>query len=265
MQAHALEGSFTVGYKWVYLHPNGPVGPRHHGEHRCGAVGGGWSQVARTGLERCTLIRVILVDDHPVVREGVRARLEAEADIEVVAEADTGEGALALLDDVDADLWLLDITLPGLNGIDLTRTLRSSERSPRVIILSMHRDRAHVVPAFEAGANGYLVKSNDGGVVLQAVKSVACGKSFVCAEVADLLLQHAVGGGDSLYSQLTQRERQVLQLVAEGMNAKEIADPLGISDKTVHAFRARVMRKLKVHSIAGLTKYAIRHGLTPLD
>ena len=116
----------------------------------------------------------------------------------------------------------------------------------------------------EAGANGYLVKSVSSDTVRQAVKSVARGQSYVCAEVADILLQHTVGSHQPIFDQLTQRERQVLQLVAEGLNAKEIGVSLGISDKTVHGFRGRVMRKLNVHSVAGLTKYAIRHGLTSL-
>ncbi len=211
------------------------------------------------------MIRVILADDHPIVRQGVRANLQEDPTIEVVAEADSGDAALALLESTPADVWLVDVTMPGLNGIDLTQQLRLSERAPKVIVLSMHTERDFVIPAFQAGANGYLVKSVDPEVLRRAVKAVARGQSYVCAEVADLVLQHSIGGTASAHEALTQRERQVLQLVAEGLNAKEIGATLGISDKTVHAFRGQVMRKLDVHSVAGLTKYAIRHGITTVE
>jgi DNA-binding NarL/FixJ family response regulator len=211
------------------------------------------------------VIRVILADDHPIVRQGVRANLQEDPTIEVVAEADSGDAALALLESTPADVWLVDVTMPGLNGIDLTQQLRLSERAPKVIVLSMHTERDFVIPAFQAGANGYLVKSVDPEVLRRAVKAVARGQSYVCAEVADLVLQHSIGGTASAHEALTQRERQVLQLVAEGLNAKEIGATLGISDKTVHAFRGQVMRKLDVHSVAGLTKYAIRHGITTVE
>lgn len=210
------------------------------------------------------MIRVVVVDDHQIVREGIRASLDADPQIEVVAEAHSGADALELVQTTAADVWVVDLTMPVLNGVELTRTLLQRVPAARVLILSMHTTQEHVVGAFQAGASGYAVKTVRPDILREAVRAIARGQSFIAPEVADVVLRHAVGGVAPVLEQLTPRERQVLQLVSEGRNAKEIGADLGISDKTVHAFRAQVMRKLDLHSVAELTKYAIRHGITTL-
>lgn len=211
------------------------------------------------------MIRVMLVDDHAIVRAGVRATLEQGQDIQVVAECGSGADALALVEEHRPDVCILDVTLPGRNGIDLLRELAGARKPPRTLMLSMHVERKFVVGSFQAGANGYAVKTTEPSMLRDAVRSVSRGQSFISPEVADVVLQFAVDGLTPPQERLTPRERQVLQMVAEGMNAKEIAAELGISDKTVHAFRGQLMRKLDISSVAELTKYAIRHGLTSLD
>jgi DNA-binding NarL/FixJ family response regulator len=206
----------------------------------------------------------MLVDDHAIVRAGVKATLESEPDIEVVAECGTGTDAYAAAEEVRPDVCVIDVTLPGRNGVDLVRDLAQLRRPLRTLMLTMHVEGEFVIGAFQAGANGYAVKTMEPALLCDAVRAVARGQSFISPQVADVVLQMAVNGGAPAQERLTPRERQVLQMVAEGMNAKEIAAELGISDKTVHAFRGQLMKKLEIGSVAELTKYAIRHGLTSL-
>lgn len=211
------------------------------------------------------MVRILIADDHQIIREGVRASLDTDADLTVVGEAETGEEALTLAQKLRPDIFLVDVTMPGRNGVDLTREWVASGGRGKVIILSMHTERNWVVDAFRAGAKGYVVKTAGPAQLIEAIKAVHRGRSYVSPAVADVLLDEMMGGDDSSAAvSLTPRERQVLQLLSEGLNAKEVAAELGISDKTVHAFRAQVMRKLDLHSMAELTKYAIRHGLTTL-
>ncbi len=210
------------------------------------------------------MVRVMLADPQAVVRIGVKTILEAEKDFEVVAECESGLDVCAMAARHRPDVCILEVTLPGRNGVDLAPSLHALPRSPRVLILSSYVKRQIVVGAFQAGVDGYAVKTIGPSMLREAVRAVARGQSFISPEIADVVLQHAVGGVSPAREKLTPRERQVLQMLAEGMNAKQVAAEIGISDKTVHAFRAQVMRKLGLRSVAGLTKYAIRHGLTSL-
>ena len=182
----------------------------------------------------------------------------------MVGEANSGSEALALADELRPDVLLADIAMPGLNGIDLIHQWTTQDRRGRVLVLSMHTEREFVMEAFRAGASGYVVKSAPPSQLSAAVRAVASGRSYIAPEVSDVVLEHATGQAERHGPVLTPRERQALQLLAEGLNAKEVAAGMGISDKTVHAFRAQVMRKLDLNSVADLTKYAIRHGITTL-
>jgi DNA-binding NarL/FixJ family response regulator len=214
-------------------------------------------------------LRILLADDHRIFRAGLRPLLAAESDMEVVAEAENGLRALELARELLPDIAVLDITMPGLNGLEVTRHLAQEAPSVRVIILSMHSDRRYVLEALRAGARGYLLKEGGFEELLVAVRAVADGRIHLGAAVGEQVIRDYVqlarddeGGA---FAVLSGREREVLQLLAEGLATKEIADRLVLSVKTVESHRKAVMDKLEIHSIAELTKYAIREGLTPLD
>ncbi len=209
-------------------------------------------------------IRVLIADDHQITRAGVRHSLESALDLEVVGEASSGTEALASAEALRPDILLVDISMPGLNGIDLIHQWIARSRRGRVVVLSMHTEREFVIEAFRAGAGGYAVKTAPPEQLIAAVRAVADGRRYIAPEVSDVVLELATGQGQQHAQVLTPRERQVLQLLVEGLNAKEVAAELGISDKTVHAHRGQVMHKLDLHSMAELTKYAIRHGITTL-
>jgi DNA-binding NarL/FixJ family response regulator len=214
-------------------------------------------------------ITILLADDHRIFRAGLRPLLAAQADLTVVAEADDGLAALALAREKLPDVAVLDITMPGMNGLEVTRHLAREAPSVRVIILSMHSDRRYVLEALRAGARGYLLKDAGFEDLLVAVRTVAAGRLHLGASVGEQVIRDylSLAGGrqDGVFSVLTGREREVLQLLAEGLATKEIADRLSLSAKTIETHRKAVMDKLEIHSVAELTKYAIREGLTPLD
>jgi DNA-binding NarL/FixJ family response regulator len=203
-------------------------------------------------------IRVFLADDHAVVRYGLRALLELSG-IEVVGEASDGREALRLCHELDPDVAILDVTMPGLNGIEATVALQ--ERCPRmrVVILSMHGDSEHVHRALAAGASGYLLKGSASEEVVVAVRTVQAGRQYVGAGLARGGAASAAGPLESLSA----RERQVLQLVVEGHSSADIAGIVHLSPKSVDTYRSRIMHKLGVRDLAGLVKFAVQHGLTP--
>jgi len=213
--------------------------------------------------------RIILADDHRIFREGLKPLLAGRDDIEVVAEAEDGLTALDLARQHQPDLAVLDISMPGLNGLEVTRRLAQEVPGVAVIILSMHSDRRFVLEALRAGARGYLLKDGGFAELLDAVTAVQSGRIFLSAAVSDQVIRDYVSLADadegSAFSVLSAREREVLQLLAEGLATKEIAARLNLSAKTVESHRKAVMDKLEIRSIAELTKYAIREGLTPLD
>jgi len=211
------------------------------------------------------MTRVLLVDDHLLLRDSLRPLLKA-AGFDVVGEAADGQTALRLAVEVAPDVVVLDITLPDLSGIDVTRQLATMAPNVRVLALSMHFEPHCVTGMLAAGAAGYVVKDEGFDDLVRAIKSVARGQRYLSASIADVVvgeyLQLRSPGRAAAVAKLTPRERDVLRLLADGKCTKEIAAALQVSVKTVESFRRLVMDKLNIHSIAGLTKYAIRVGLS---
>ncbi len=214
-------------------------------------------------------MNVLLVDDHQMMRDGLRAVLERESDIHVVGEAADGRTAIELCATLRPDIVVMDIGMPGLNGIDATRQLLSQFPSTRVVALSMNADRRYVHAMFEAGAWGYLVKSSASEELIRALRAVLHGEKFVSPAVASAVVDAFVVGPKSPTrdprSELSPREREVLQLLAEGLTSKEIASKLDIAVSTIETHRKQIMAKLDLRSVAELTKFAIRTGLTTLE
>ncbi|HUF67681.1 MAG TPA: response regulator transcription factor [Longimicrobiales bacterium] len=212
-------------------------------------------------------IRVIVADDHGVVREGIRTVLEASDDFDVIAEAATGEEALRLIAEHDPDVAILDITMPELSGIEVITRLRERAARTSVLILSMHDHPEYVLGAVRAGADGYLMKSAGPAEVRDAVRAVADGResfsSRVTQQLSSALRDEAARetSRDRL-EQLTPREKEVLVRVAEGRTSREIAEEFGISPRTVETHRESIMRKLGIRTVAGLTRFALEAGIT---
>ena len=212
-------------------------------------------------------INVLLADDHPVVRQGLRALLAAEKDITIVGEAETGRQAVQLAKQLLPHVVVMDIAMPLLNGLEATRQIRREAPTARVLILSTYSDDEYVQQLTEAGAVGYLVKQSAPLELLQAIREAHKGNSFFSSTISKRLLERyrrAFASGQPVRRKsdhLTSREHEVLQLIAEGKANKQIAAELGISIKTVEKHRQQVMNKLNIHDIAGLTRYAISKGI----
>ncbi len=216
-------------------------------------------------------ITVLLAEDHRIVREGLRTLIESSKQpaMEVVAEAEDGRTAVRLAQTLHPRVVLMDITLPGLNGIDATRQIVAKNKEMKVIALSMHADRHFVIEMFKAGAAGYLLKDCAFEELIHAVRAVISQRMYLSADLADTMIKeyvhHFPNSNFPVFSALSPREREVLQLLAEGKNTREIAENLQVSEKTAETFRRNIMKKLSIDNIAELTKYAIRVGLTSLD
>ena len=215
------------------------------------------------------VVRVLLVDDHLIVREGIRFSLEKLSGIEVVAEADNGRMALKLVEEFLPDVVLMDVVMPDMNGIEATRRIVSNCPGSRVLIFSGHSDMQMILGALKAGARGFIMKSCCSiQELVRAIQSVAANGTYFSSPVTESILRDymEIRSKDTHGSvaQISPREREILQLLAEGKNTKEIAFVLEVSAKTVDTHRKHIMNKLKVGSIAELTKFAIREGLTPL-
>ena len=213
-------------------------------------------------------VRVILADDHAVVREGIRRILEENSDVEIVAEAGSGRDAVELSGRILPDVVVMDIAMPDMNGIEATRRITTQAPNVRVIALSAYSDRRYVLEALEAGADAYVLKADVADELLRAIDAVTRGRRYLSSEVAGVVVNGYVRGQSpcdrsAASAVLGAREREVLQLVAEGLTSHQIAQRLHIADKTVAAHRHNIMAKLGLHSIAELTKYAVREGLTP--
>jgi DNA-binding NarL/FixJ family response regulator len=210
-------------------------------------------------------IAVLLVDDHAVVRQGLRALLEAEGDIAVVGEAENGREALVLAKKTLPDVVLMDLAMPGLNGLEATRQIVRNIPSAKVLVLTSYGEDDYVAQLIEAGATGYLVKQTAAADLLKAIREVRGGNAFFSPVIARRLRQQSsaafgVGEQSPRSGKLTSREAEVLQLVAEGLANKQIAAELSISIKTVEKHRQQAMNKLNIHDIAGLTRYAMSKG-----
>lgn len=203
-------------------------------------------------------IRVLLADDHDMVRAGIRSVLSTQPDVEVVAEAETGLGAVEAADQFGPDVAILDITMPGLNGVSATQRILALGRGTRVIALSMHAEAQFVSSMLAAGASGYLLKNTAARELITALRSVMRGETYLSPKASEVAGR---GEPQTKMAGLTDRERDVLQLLAEGKSNKEIADVLFLSTRTVETYRAQIMDKLNIRTVAGLTKFAIRNGL----
>jgi DNA-binding NarL/FixJ family response regulator len=213
-------------------------------------------------------IRVLLVDDHKLFRAGIRSLLQTVRDIEIVAEAGDGREALELIEAHSPDVVLMDILMPGLNGLDATARVGRICHLTRVIMLSMNADEDSVLKTLRAGAVGYLVKTADPAELEMAVRAVTRGEMFLSSAISQHVVSACLGRLDreqTSLERLTPRQREVLQAIAEGYTTKEIAKELGISIKTIEAYRGELMTALDIHDIASLTRYAIRTGLVSSD
>ena len=212
--------------------------------------------------------RVLLVDDHQMMREGLIALLSGAPDIEVVGEASDGRTALDLVRTLKPDVVVMDVGMTGLNGVEATRRIRTEHPSVRVIALSTHTDERYIHHMLEAGACGYVLKISAHEELLRALRAASRGLTYLSAEIAGLVVQRSTHARTkvevSAYTTLGAREREVLQLVAEGKTSSETAQQLHISIKTVETHRRNIAQKLGLHGTAELTKYAVREGLTSL-
>ncbi len=205
--------------------------------------------------------RVVLVDDHQLVREGLRALLSAQEDIEVVGEADDGRSALEVVAELEPALVILDASLPGLDGVETLRRLRAAHTELGVLMLSMHDDPLTVDRALRAGARGYVLKGAGVEAVCQAIRAVRAGDVYLSPGISNYVVQGYLRSGEEGVDLLSPREREVLVLIAEGFTGREIAARLGLKPKTVENHRGRLMEKLDIHTTAGLVRYALRVGL----
>jgi DNA-binding NarL/FixJ family response regulator len=210
-------------------------------------------------------IRILIADDHAVVAEGLRSLIDAQSDMEVVGLADNGREAVKKALEAKPDLVVMDIAMPELNGIEATRIIRKTHAEVRVVMLSMHSNSVHVHRALGAGAGGYVLKESVGRELLDAIRAVHAGRRYLSQPLADDLLDRLVSDApEDPLSRLSARERQVLQLLAEGHSVVEVGDKLSLSRKTVETYRSRMMEKLDLHDLAGLIKFAIQHDLVSL-
>ena len=212
------------------------------------------------------MIRIVVADDHRMLREGLVGLLNSEEDFTVVGEAGDGREALALVGELRPDVVILDVTMPGLNGIETARAITRDFGGAAVLGLSMHGESRFVTEMFQAGARGYVLKMCEFDELADAVRKVAAGGTYVSAAIAGDVIRAMAGllPGEVDAAGLSEREREVLQLLAEGKSSKESAQALHVSVKTIDSHRRQVMQKLGLGSVAELTKYAIKSGLTSL-
>lgn len=217
-------------------------------------------------------IRLMIADDHTIVRQGLKKLLEEETGVEVVGEAVDGRDAVTKAMDLMPDIIIMDLSMPGLHGLEATRQITKRLPKSKVIILSMHKNDAYVQQALRAGASGYILKDSASEEVLGAIRSVSRGDSFLSPAISRVLIDDYLrlcspggGGPRSLYEKLTVREREIFQLLAEGNRNQQIADQLHVSIKTVETHRAHIMDKLNLNNIAELVKCAIEVGIVQID
>jgi len=208
-------------------------------------------------------INVILVDDHAVMRDGLRYLIEAEPDLRVLASFSDGLEAVRFAATAQPEVAVVDIAMPGMNGIEVTRKIHEACPSSQVLILSMHADLEFIYQALRAGAHGYLIKESAGGEVVSAIRAVHAGSRYLSRKLdRDAIERYMLERGDHPLDQLSARERQVLQLTVEGRTSAESGAILKLSPKSVDTYRSRLMKKLDLDDLPALVKFAIRHGIT---
>ena len=216
-------------------------------------------------------IKVVIAEDHTIVRKGLCALLQGEPDIEVVGEAENGREALRIVERLLPDVVVMDIAMPGLNGLETTRQLKKKFPNMKILILTMHDNEEYIFETLRAGASGYLIKRSAPNELISAIQSVYRNESFLSPAISKKVIDGFVQSGGSAMredadaARLTTREREILRLIAEGNSLREISRLLHISIKTVESHKAHIMEKLSLRSIAELTQYAIRKGLIRLD
>ena len=213
------------------------------------------------------MITIILAEDHRIVRQGVKALLAAEPDFRVVGETGDGLEAVQLIERLKPNVAVLDLMMPGIGGLEVTREVRTLSPQTRILILSMYANEAYVVEALRAGALGYVIKESSADDLVYAIREVMAGHHYLSRPLSEqsisTYLEKARTGAQSTYETLTLREREVLKLIAEGYTSPEIAERLVLSPRTVETHRANIMRKLDLRSTADMVRYAIRHGILP--
>lgn len=214
-------------------------------------------------------IKILLADDHHIIRQGIRALLEVQEDFEIVAEAGDGRTAVKLARQYSPDVIVMDVSMPELNGIDASRQILRENNGAKVIALSMYSDKRFITGMLEAGVSGYLLKNCVAAELIFAIRSVVKGQKYlspqILGEVVEGYLVHLSRNKLQSDAPLSPREREIVQLVAEGKDSRQVAECLHISPKTVESHKRRIMEKLEIHSVAALTKFAIRQGLTSVD
>lgn len=210
--------------------------------------------------------RLLIAEDHTIVRDGLRSLVEPQADLEIVGEAGDGMEAIRCVNRTNPDLVILDINMPKMDGISVLREIKKQSPGTKILALTMHKDEEYILETFRSGADGYCIKTSSSEEVLSAIRIVLSGKQFVSPDISDKVLEGYLEGKrtikkESSWDRLTQREKEVLKLVGEGYQNKAISDYLCISIKTVEKHRANIMEKLDLHSASALTAYAIEKGL----
>jgi DNA-binding NarL/FixJ family response regulator len=214
--------------------------------------------------------RIVLAEDHTILREGVRSLLSSAPDLEIVGEAGDGREAIQYVEEQKPDLILMDLSMPRMNGMEAVREIKRRFSDTKILVLTVHKTEEYILAALQAGANGYLLKDSTYAELLMAVNYVLRGKTYISPEISHMVLEGYVEGRKTLkkrtsWDTLTKREREILKLIAEGYKNKEIAEDLCISTKTVEKHRANLMEKLDLHKVQALTAYAIERGLVSQD
>jgi DNA-binding NarL/FixJ family response regulator len=225
-----------------------------------------WTEKDCTFFAMTARYRIVIAEDHTILREGLRALLSSNPDFEIVGEAEDGREAIRCVEKLKPNLVLTDLSMPRMNGMDAIRDIKRKSPGTKILVLTVHKTEEYILATLQAGADGYLLKDSTHAELLAAVKHVLSGKHYISPGISDKVLEGYLEGRKTLktktaWETLTQREREILKLIAEGYKNKEIADDLCISVKTVEKHRANLMEKLSLHNVQALTAYAIERGL----